>query len=407
MVDCFICKGKYPRIYCGREFCPIYQKFSGGIRKVGLDFSGTSPPDIFVGRANYPNVFTGILSPVGHVEDSARLSSPEEWFARGMGIDDILACRGSLIYSRFVTDVHSKNNRLTEAMQQVSMAKKSFDMEFHLKKKPAVRMEMDRVASPIGNAAPLKQVLITENPKISRRVDYVVSDNDMKAVDAVMDLYSQGETDISNLIRLLSAGLLGLKPQRKLTPSRWAITAVDSMISGELTGRIKKYPWINDYSVFSEEYVGNHYEFILMPMAFSFEVIEAKMGGSVWNPQDRENIFMQDYEGVYGRKTYASEVSGGYYAVRLAVSEYLERIRRQAGVLVLREVKSEYYAPLGVGILREVGRSCFRKRGERFGNLNDALKSAGARMKIPVEEFIKRSKIIRELNEQSTLHRWI
>jgi len=444
MTNCLVCKGRDPRHYCGREFCPIYQKFSCGIKKIELDFSGSSPPDIFVGRAGYPRVFAGILAPVGHVQDSVKLSSAEEWFARRMSIDDILASRGSLIYSRFaisvkgrssiksgsniesggdvrsnygnriVNDVNNANRdfigsgrkKLLGVMKEISMAQKPCDAEFHLKKKPVVCFEVDRKIAPLGNVALLRRVTLTENPKIPHNVDYVVSDTDLRAVDGIMNLYFRG-TGISSLIRLLSAALLGLKRNRKLTPSRWAVTAVDSIISEQLIMRIKRNAWINDWLVFHGDYVGNHYEFILIPRVFSSEIIEPKMGGSVWNPSGGGNYFMQDHESVYRRKKYASKVTGGYYAARLAVCEYLNKIRRQASVLVFREARPEYYAPLGVGILRELGRNCFRKKGERFDNLDDALKCAGSRLRIPVKDFVRRSKLIKEMNEQKELRKWM
>ena len=60
----------------------------------------------------------------------------------------------------------------------------------------------------------------------------------------------------------------------------------------------------------------------MIPEVFSYEVIEAKIPGSVWNPGEYLS-FMQDYESWYGRKDYAEEVAGGYYAVRLPVAEFL------------------------------------------------------------------------------------
>ena len=43
-----------------------------------------------------------------------------------------------------------------------------------------------------------------------------------------------------------------------------------------------------------------------------------------------------DYEEYFGRKTYA-KVGGCYYSTRLAVAEELERERKQAAAIVLRE----------------------------------------------------------------------
>ena len=108
------------------------------------------------------------------------------------------------------------------------------------------------------------------------------------------------------------------------------------------------------------------------------------MPGSVWNPES--NIFfMQDYENWHGRKDYASEVGGGYYVARIALAEYLSRIRKQASCLVLRECRPEYYAPCGVGVLRETCRDAFSKKPEVFGCNDPKCKTPIATVSTPVE----------------------
>ena len=67
--------------------------------KVSMHFSGSSPPEIFVGRSNYPNVFSGILSPTikGNTED---LSLPERWVEDNLTIEQILDKRAMLVHGR-------------------------------------------------------------------------------------------------------------------------------------------------------------------------------------------------------------------------------------------------------------------------------------------------------------------
>lgn len=49
-------------------------------------------------------------------------------------------------------------------------------------------------------------------------------------------------------------------------------------------------------------------------------------------------------------------MSGGFYSARLAVLEYLTEIRRNALVVGIRWITSEYWAPLGTWVIREVTR---------------------------------------------------
>jgi hypothetical protein len=156
--------------------------------------------------------------------------------------------------------------------------------------------------------------------------------------------------------------------------------------------------------LFHSDYLGNHYEIILLPEKFEFEVIEAKMPGSVWNPSfESETYLAEDYESFFGRKEYASEVTGAYYSNRLAACEFLERIKRQAGVLFLRECREEYYSPCGVGILREVSRDAFNKKVESFGTLKEALQEAQKRMRMPINVFEKKSNIIQNYGKQKKI----
>lgn len=393
---CARCKG---RGLCGKP-CRILAKFPV-LGKPRLHFSGSSPPEIFIGRYNYPQVNTGILSPeeYGKTEE---YSMPEIWHEKNFSIEKIIEARGRMIYARFKSKISDarKPNKLASVMQEISLSSKPVSTEFFLKKIPSIRISIDNHVPIIGNPAPLKFARLEENPHVEKKVDYLVNDTDVKAKQALIELYN-GKIQVSNIIKMLSAGMFGLKLKRKLVPTRWAVSCVDSTISKELMKEIRYFPLIDEYLVFSGEYVGNHYEILLIPRFWSYEVIEAKMSGSVWNSFSPQTFFMQDYEGFYDRKDYADEVAGGYYSPRLAVAEYLTRIRRQASCIVLRECRPEYYAPLGVGILRETTRSAFNKNPKKFNTLNESLNEIQKRLSIPLKLFTERSQLIKELGQKT------
>jgi len=158
--------------------------------------------------------------------------------------------------------------------------------------------------------------------------------------------------------------------------------------------------------LFHGDYVGNHYEFLLLPDKFSFEVIEGFLPRSVWNQSEKTN-FTQDFERFNGRKYYANNVTGAYYTARLAVCEYLKKIKKQAYVIIFREEGPEYNAPLGVGILRELGRDAFNKAPEKFSTIQEALNKMQTRFRISIQEFISRSILLKEYKQQTRLNRWI
>ncbi|MEK6914507.1 MAG: hypothetical protein AABW83_02545 [Nanoarchaeota archaeon] len=358
-------------------------------------FSGACPPEIFVGRYNYPNVNAGILSP-NFFENSEELSMPEIWYKKNFNIGDILMRRSKLIYGRFKTEIKSSNkNKFSELMQEIAMSSKPISTEIFLKRNPKKYLEINKYSPVITNFAPLDNLKINENIKIDKKVDYLVSDIHSKSNDAVIELYKSGIA-VSNINKILSAGLLGIKINRKLVPTRWAITAVDDNIGKELINNIKYYKELDEFLLFHSEYVGNHYEILLIPGNFSFEIIEADV-------KFNDVKFWQDYESFHGRKNYAKEVVGGYYVARLAVSEYLERIKRQANILVLREITNKYYAHLGVGILRETCRDAFNKIPEKFTNLKEAFDKMQERLNLNVEVFKDKSLLLNDYGKQKKL----
>jgi len=399
---CIKCRG---RGFCGKP-CKIYSKIKDFTPKTKKHFSGSSPPEIFVGRYNYPSIQAGILSPE-IIENTEVMGMPELWHKKKLSIDNILSKRGQLIYGKFGTQIKQtkvKKTKFTELMQEIGMAYKSVSTEFFLKKKPKQTLELNKMSATIGNPAPLEHARLQENPKIKAKVNYLVTDTDVKSANAMKELHKH-KISTSNIIKILSAGLLGKKTARRLVPTRWAITATDDTLSKNLLKKIKYYPEINEIQLFHGYYIGNHYEILLLPDKFSFEVIEAYFSGSAWNQTQKLSI-AQDYEFYHGRKKYAFNVTGAYYTTKLAIAEYFEKIKRQASVFIMREERPEYYAPLGVGILRELCREALTKPPEKFNTIQEALAKARTRLKLPISTFTSISKILPEYKKQSRLTQW-
>ncbi len=210
---CIRCKGKG---LCGKP-CKILTRFMDKAPKVKTHFSGSTPPEIFVGRFGYPNIFSGILSPV-EFGNTLIFSSPKKWVEKNLSIEQILEYRGQMIYARSKSHIKSQK-KLTQEMQELAMASKSTSVEFFLKKKPRLEFTSNRVFTIMANPAPIQKLILEENTKIEPKVDYLVSDYNVKATTAVQELY-ESKILTSNIQKILSAGLLGVKTQRKLVPTR-------------------------------------------------------------------------------------------------------------------------------------------------------------------------------------------
>jgi len=369
-------------------------------------FSGSSPPEIFVGRYNYPNINIGILSPTEHGQTEI-LSSHELWHKNHLPILQILKLRNQLIYGRTKGNIKSpqifqnsssnpKDKKFLKTMQEISMTEKPISTSFILKKPIFPNKENDSQVPLISNAASVQSAKLNENTQIKKKVDYLVSDNETKSKTAILELDSAG-IQSSNIMKILSAGLLGLKKNRILVPTRWSITAVDDTLSKEKLKQIKTYQQISDFQVFHASYVGNNYHFLLLPSEFQFEVIEIAMRNfGVWH----------DHESFFPRRKYAESVTGAYYANRLALCEYLEKIKRQASCLVFREIRPEYYAPLGVGILRQTSREAFSKKPETFHSLNESLNHIQINMRLPISHYTDKSIILKNFKTQQKLSQY-
>ncbi|MBS3055298.1 MAG: hypothetical protein J4452_02275 [Candidatus Aenigmarchaeota archaeon] len=358
------------------------------------DFTGTSPPSVFVGRAFYPKVFVGILSPPQHQENAQQLDSPELWYKQNASIQDILQTRGQLIYSRFKSDVNNFKGKLMETTQEVAMTKKPVDVEVELMKSPTFRMRFDLHTSPIANPAPIAKARLTENPSVEKRVDYLVSDVDIHAKNSVIALYNY-RIPVSRIQKMLSAGLLGVQMQRKLVPTKWGVTAIDDIIGKHLREKMKDFQELSEVMLFKNEYIGNHYQILLVPSSYEYELVE------IWNLYGRAMID-SDYEPYWGKKEYAEKTAGAFYSGRLGVLEYLNKIRRQAGIIIIREVRSDYFAPVGIWQMREAVRDAFNKPCERFNSVEEAVKVISSRI-LSKDEWINKSKILKNRKTQSKL----
>ncbi len=315
-----------------------------------------------------------------------------------MDIQDVIAERSRLVRASTTLDVrNSFDDKLLLKSQELALSQSAVDTEAKLSKPLSCKMKFDDVLTPMGPVGELKDFDLAENPKVPRKVDYLVYDTDALAKDAVSELFGGG-VDCQHITRLLSIGLLG--QDRRLVPTRWSITATDDMIGKEFIGQIRDYQSIREISVFSGGCFGNYFEILLIPRIYSFELLEIWMERSVWS--GNSSWIGQDMEGPDGKNGY-SNLAGGYYAARLPILEYLARIRRQATVLIIREITPEYWAPLGVWVVREAARKALESSPRIFDTVEQALDDMATRVRTPASEWKPTSRLLDDLKFQTTL----
>ena len=411
LIPCIKCKGRNPE-NCGRAFCPITAKAEAMFKvkqAIKEDIYSASPPTPFIGRFGYPFVNIGILSPPEHKEDSWLYDSPHYWSEQDFDIKKIVELRSSLINSRFKAEVKDAqaNDKLIGISQEIGMADKPVDVEIKIDK-PRFKFITDASLAPMGPSANLKKVEITSSPKIHTKVDKVVSDTDLKANEAINYLY-KSDFNENFLSKLLSVGTLGLKKNRKFVPTRWSITATDDIIAKKLMEDVKQYNEI-DYCSYFGSYLGNYYLLLFFPDVWQYELFETYMPQSSWNITNKV-AYTTDYENYNGRKTYAENCAGGYYTVRLAILEKLNKLKKQASVLALRFITGDYTVPLGVWVTRQATRKALTNKPIFFEDksymLNYANKLIRKYFNYDVDNLLKESVILKNVNQQSKLNKFL
>ncbi len=391
---CILCRGG--RNLCGKAVCPIELKAQAYLKNIKMNYDreiiGSSPPSVFVGRYGYPSVSVGPMVPPFSGATEV-MDIPEEWM--GLSIDSILNYRYSLVRgsTKMPIDAVRKGNRIVDALQELSMGTSAAETEIEFVKRPAERIVLDDHSQPFGPSAPFRKFDVA-SVKVDQRVEKAYYDRDLKAGDAIFDLFGSG-TPVSRLQKAFSMGIFGIQKNRRMVPTRWSITAVDSTLSQRLIDEVKDYQTIDKFQVYLHKYQHNTFAAILMPKAWSYEWMEAWFPGTFWNQGGGKAAVMGDYEGWHGRKTYPG-IGGCYFSTRLAITEHMKKLRKQATALVVREIMPEFPLPLGVWFVRENVRTMLRKKPMEFDDLRSCLQHLKGDLVVPTKTWLEKSELLRD-----------
>ncbi len=355
------------------------------------DISGFTPPSTIVGEANYPNVSLGVL--FTNDQNAQAYDSPKYWVENKYDVKSIFLAKTLLVNARDRVNVKNVDSAFIQKAALATMAEKEVQLDMQISKVSQPNLDINEF-SPHAIAARLEKLSISDNVRIDRRIERVYYDKDLKATEGIGNLYSD-KIDENKISRILSVGGMGVK--RKLVPTKWAITAVDDTIGKQFIEEIKTYRNGESYGVISGEFLGNRFTFIFIKGCWSFELLET------WNRNASEVMFGDgDYELFQGRKEYVKNTAGAYYAIRLAVLEKLREMKSQFSVLCVREITPEYFAPLGVWVVREGARKALNGAVKTSDTLSSAMSSAKASMLFP-NGVESRSKLIRLQMTQARL----
>ena len=339
------------------------------IQKIRDEFEDISPPRFLVGEYGYPKINVGVMT--GEEGDIYNLT-------------DYVSKRLLMINNVKKVGIRD-TSRFAASVKEAALSIKRVDLEIKARKVDS-SIHNFKLHGVYGPKVKVESVRLVDNVKTKPIVEKIV-DDEIKAVEAVETLYKR-RLDVNYIMQLFTTGNLGI--QKKFVPTRWSITAVDDIIGKKLMNEIKEKEIVNKVGVGIGKLHGNEITVFLIPDIWGFELNERWQKDTFIGEH-----FVRDYEEYFGRKDYAENTIGAYYAVRLAVLEFLSKINRQALAIVFREITPEYELPLGVWVVREAARNAM-KNVVWFENLQTAEEFANRKLNSKLYENRRKQKKLNE-----------
>jgi len=357
--------------------------------EVEKEMEGSSPPSVFIGSWNYPDVYAGPMIAPQH-GDTAIMDQPESWIAQNRTQEEIIGYRLNLVRGKSMVNAADLSSRFVEKLQEISLSTTSIESEVAFSTIPTGTTFSEEY-TPFGPSAGIERFEI-ESGRWDYHLEKVFYDTDLRSAEAVTGLHRQG-VPFSSIQKAFSVGTMGMDRNRHLVPTRWSITACDTMIGDQLLTEVKKNPVIDTWRVHQFSSLHNNYAVILMPTGWQYEWSEAflKVLGN-------EELVFSDHEG-YKKKTEYSHLGGCYYSCKMAVLEALARQQEQAGAIILREAHRGY-VPMGVFNVRENVRGAMRQPAQEFEDIRSALSHISESFSLPITRFIEEGALLRETIRQ-------
>jgi hypothetical protein len=356
---------------------------------IGREMEGSSPPSVFIGSWNYPDVYAGPMITPAH-GDTSIMDLPESWIPASKTQEEIIGYRLNLVRGKHRVNAGDLDNRFVEKLQEITLASASIESEIAFTDIPQGN-SFSEEHTPFGPSAPIERFEI-EGTRWDPNLEKVFYDTDLRAADAVIDLHRRG-VPFSSIQKAFSAGTMGRGEGRHLVPTRWSITACDTTIGDRLLREVKKCPVIDTVRVHEFSSLHNNYAVILMPTGWQYEWSEAFL-----RVLGDEELVFSDHEGTR-KKTEYSPLGGCYYSCKMAVLEALAQGQKQAGAIILREALRGY-VPLGVFNVRENVRNAMKQPAQEFEDVKSALSHISGKFTLPVNRFVEEGALLRNVLRQ-------
>ena len=356
---------------------------------VGTDLSGSSPPSVFIGSSYYPKVYAGpMIAPVHG--DTSVMDRPEEWIPGNIPQEEIIRYRLSLVRGMHQVQATNTADRFIGKLQEIALSDRSIESEAQFSTAPA-GFSFSEEHTPYGPSATIERLEIEEQ-RWNRDLEKVYYDTDLRAAEAVTDLHRR-RVPFSHIQKAFSVGVMGNKRGRRLVPTRWSITACDTIIGNHLLKEVKKCSPVDTWKIHEFSSLNNRYAVILMPTPWQYEWTEAFV-----RVLGNEEVVFSDHE-LHKPKTTYSLLGGCYYSCKMAVLEALAEQQRQAGAIILREATTGY-VPLGVFNVRENVRNAMQQKPKEFEDEKQVKEYLSGSFTLPLKKFEEAGMLFKNLGRR-------
>ncbi|PKL58031.1 MAG: hypothetical protein CVV34_04460, partial [Methanomicrobiales archaeon HGW-Methanomicrobiales-5] len=95
---------------------------------VGKEMEGSSPPSVFIGSWNYPDVYAGPMIAPQH-GDTTIMDLPESWIAQGRTQEEIIGYRLNLVRGKSMVNARDLSSRFVDKLQEITLSSSSIESE--------------------------------------------------------------------------------------------------------------------------------------------------------------------------------------------------------------------------------------------------------------------------------------
>jgi len=363
-----------------------------------------------VGEKNYPNLKVHNIS-----NDDKKNSFFNSSNIIKQNYSDIIKLKAkNILGSTQSLNIKKINTKIREELENIYKSKR--EIEFSSKFRNELKFDKiltSKVSGIMGSKNELTKINPNENTKTSNKIEKYTA-NDIKSKEAIISLYEKGVNE-SQIQNLLALGSFGINFNKKLVPTKWAISAFDQTIEKHLYKKIIKYNPINNYEIYTSYDKGNTFIIILIPDTFSAEIVEAfdstsqnsKFSEGLGIVSKKNSLTIErDFVNFENKlKKSEPETAGGFWATKMPIQEYLLSRKKQASFISIRIIEN-YDIPLGVIFVREKVRDAMKNKIFSTSNENNLFEFL--KIKYPKHfSLFENSILLKEQKKQTKLKKFL